>query len=144
MKNVLSKIKKKLGGISPEEELMGGEEEYVELGAEEEEDTRAKIVVRPFRLEEFEDVKMVVDSLREGKTIALINIKPLKEKDILELKRVINKLRKTCDALGGEIAGLGEDYVVATPAFARIYRTKQTPSVNDEKSSDNSDNIGEE
>ena len=63
--------------------------------------------------------------LREGYTIALVNIKPLKDRDLVELKRAINKLKKTCDAIEGEIAGFGEDYVVVTPAFASIYRSSK-------------------
>ena len=96
-------------------------EDYVELDSAAE-TPKAKIIVRPFVIEDFADIKPTLDALREGYTIALINIKPLKEKDIVELKRAINKLRKTCDAIDGDIAGLGEDYVVAAPYFARIYR----------------------
>ena len=73
-------------------------------------------------MEDFEDIKEILDCLREGSTIALVNIKPLKEKDLVELKRAISKLRKTCEAIDGDIAGFGEDYVVAAPYFARIHR----------------------
>ena len=83
---------------------------------------KGKVMVRPFVLEEFEDIKEVLDVLREGSTIALINIRPLREKDIVELKRAVSKLRKTCEAIEGDIAGFGEDYVVAAPYFARIFR----------------------
>ena len=81
-------------------------------------------MVQPFVMEDFDDVKVVLDSLREGRTIALINTRPLKEKDMVELKRAINKLRKTCDAIEGDIAGFGEDYIVAVPYFAEISRGK--------------------
>jgi SepF-like predicted cell division protein (DUF552 family) len=84
-------------------------------------------MVRPFVMEEFEDIKDVLDILREGSTIALINIKPLKDKDLVELKRAISKLRKTCEAIDGDIAGFGEDYVVAVPYFARIHRGAKQP-----------------
>jgi SepF-like predicted cell division protein (DUF552 family) len=67
--------------------------------------------------------------LREGSTIALINIRPLKEKDLVELKRAINKLKKTCDAIAGDIAGFGEDYIVATPEFASVFRSKGSSEV---------------
>jgi len=97
-------------------------EEYVELDNSKEE--KSKIIVRPYVMEEFEDIKPILDTLREGSTIALINIRPLKDKDIIELKRAINKLRKTCDAIEGDIAGFGEDYIVAVPYFACIHRTK--------------------
>ena len=68
----------------------------------------------------------ILDSLRVGNTIALINIKPLKDKDIVELKRAINKIKKTCDAIGGDVAGFGDDWICVTPAFANIYRTQKT------------------
>jgi SepF-like predicted cell division protein (DUF552 family) len=97
------------------------EEGYVELGAEPSME-KAKIIVRPFVIENFEHIKPILDSLREGHTIALINIKPLKDKDIVELKRAINKLKKTCDAIEGDIAGFGEDWIAAVPSFAKIHR----------------------
>jgi len=53
----------------------------------------------------------------------------LKDKDLVELKRAINKLKKTCDAINGDIAGFGEDYIVITPSFGKIYRSKQTEDV---------------
>ncbi len=110
----------------------GGEGEYVELGSDEGLETTSKIIVKPFTLIDFEDIKNVVDALRDGNTIALINIKPLKEKDINELKRAISKLRKTCDALEGEIAGFTEDLVIATSAIAKIQKTKQVEDLKTE------------
>jgi len=44
---------------------------------------------------------------------------------MLELKRVVSKLKKTCDAIEGDIAGFGEDWIVITPSFGEIYRNKQ-------------------
>lgn len=107
------------------------EEGYVEIETESEE-TKSKIIVRPFMMKDFEDVKEILDALRAGQTIALINIRPLKDKDLIELKRAINKLKKTCDAIEGEIAGFGEDWIVVTPSFATIYRTKQIENIKDE------------
>ena len=115
------KFTKPVGDEEDYQENAG--EDYVELGAgKSEKDDRSKVIVRPFVMEEFEDIKEILDCLREGSTIALINIKPLKEKDLIELKRAISKLRKTCEAIEGDIAGFGEDYVVAAPYFAKIYK----------------------
>ena len=107
-----------------EQEDLDKEDGYVELNSGNE-DIQSKIVVRPFNLKEFEDIKEVIDTLRKGKTICLVNIKTLKEKDILELKRAINKLKKTCDAHEGEIAGFADEWIVVTPSFATIYKTKE-------------------
>lgn len=128
MKGFLSKFKEKI--IGDEFEENDAEEEYVELDAT---DTggMSKITVRPFSIEDFSDIKQILDALREGKTIALINIKPLKEKDLIELKRAVNKLKNTCDAIEGDIAGFSDDYIVATPSFATIYRDSETSDLKD-------------
>jgi SepF-like predicted cell division protein (DUF552 family) len=126
MAGFFSRIKERLVGESYDE--LAAQENYVELETANN-DAHSKVLVRPFMLETFDDTKLILDSLREGSTIALINIRPLKEKDLVELKRAINKLKKTTDAINGEIAGFGEDYVVVTPQFASIYRTRQTQEV---------------
>ena len=117
-----NKLKEKLGTGSSSEMFEESEQGYVELGSEAAGDSRSKLMVRPFVIEEFEGIKPILDSLREGHTIALINIKPLKDKDLVELKRAINKLKKTCDALDGDIAGFGDNWIAAVPSFAYIYR----------------------
>ncbi|MBU0461546.1 MAG: cell division protein SepF, partial [Nanoarchaeota archaeon] len=118
MKGFFSRLKGKLRGEA--DDFEGGEgENYVEIDSEPTHHAgKAKISVRPFVLEEFGDIKPVLDVLREGYTIALINIKPLKDRDLVELKRAVNKLKKTCDAVEGDIAGFGEDWIAITPSFA--------------------------
>jgi SepF-like predicted cell division protein (DUF552 family) len=122
MKDFLLQLREKFTKPVEEEEDFEESEEYLELGTESQKDEKSKVMVRPFVMEEFEDIKEVLDVLREGSTIALINIRPLKDKDLVELKRAVSKLRKTCEAIEGDIAGFGEDYVVAVPYFARIHR----------------------
>lgn len=109
--------------------LFGGEKapspDYIEVDVGKEEAKKTRIVVRPFILNTFEDVNRVLEVFREGYTIALIDIKPLKQKDIVELKRAVSKLKKTVDALEGDIAGFGENTIVATPSFVEIYKSKK-------------------
>ena len=128
MVGLFSKLKDRFSVSTPE---VGQEEsdEYVEIDSLSPKEGRSKVTVRPFVLEEFDDIKQVLDDLREGRTIALINIKPLKDKDLIELKRAINKIKKTCDAINGDIAGFADDWVVVVPADAQIYRTKHTADV---------------
>lgn len=134
MKNILSSIKEKISRTfkEPEDDIRyaeEGEEDYLEIDTAHDLGTKTKIVVRPFVIEDFADIKPTLDALREGYTIALVNIKPLKERDIVELKRVVNKIKKTCDAIDGDVAGFGEDWIVVTPSFATVYRNIQTSDV---------------
>ena len=104
-----------------------GEEEYIEidLGREMK---KAKVIVRPFVLKSFEDVTPILNSLREGYTIAVIDIKQLRAKDIIELKRAISKIKKTADALEGNIAGFGENMIIVPPQFAEIHKPQAQPT----------------
>ena len=100
-------------------------EEYLEVDITKDIGKKAKIVVRPFVLKSFEDVNSILDVLREGYTIALIDIKHLRSKDIIELKRAVAKLKKTVDALEGNLTGFGDNVLVATPAFASVYKPEE-------------------
>ncbi len=137
MKETFFNLKNTLFGRRNQPRYEGGtiekaEGDYVELDSSAESSGRQRVAVKQFVMEDFEDIKPVLDSLRNGSTIALINIAPLKNKDIVELKRAVNKLKKTCDALEGDLAGFGEDYIVATPEFAYVQRNKSaTPSPTD-------------
>ncbi|MBN2367487.1 cell division protein SepF [Candidatus Woesearchaeota archaeon] len=126
MKKFLMKVKDRVKSWGFDDEASEEfEEEYLELDTNVKKTGSSKILVRPYVLEDFSDVKSVLDSLRDGYTVSLVNIRPLKDKDLVELKRAINKLKKTCDAIGGDIAGFGDDYIVVTPSFAEIYRNKE-------------------
>lgn len=118
---ILSKIK---GAFKKEEKLP--EQEYIEIDLKKDLGKRAKIVVRPFTLREFENVNHILESLREGYTIALVDIRQLRGRDVVELKRAIAKLKKTCDAIGGDIAGFGENMIIITPSFVKIYKGEKT------------------
>lgn len=97
-------------------------EEYVEIDLDSTEAPENKIIVKPFVLRQFDDINDILNALREGYTIAVIDIKPLKSKDVVELKRAIAKVKKTVDALEGSIAGFGDTTVIATPKFAEIHK----------------------
>ncbi|MFH1823377.1 MAG: cell division protein SepF [archaeon] len=118
-------FKKLLGGSGESEEETP---DYIEVDLGQDAPKKGKIILRPFVLKQFADVTRILEHLREGYTIALIDIKPLKNKDIIELKRAISKLKKTVDALEGSVAGFGENVIVATPSFVDIYRGESVTS----------------
>ena len=116
---VFDRIKRALSGKEEEPEYI-----EIDLGREVK---KSKVMVHPFVLKSFEDVNPILNSLREGYTIAVIDIKQLKSRDIIELKRAISKIKKTADALEGDIKGFGDGTVIVTPQFAEISKTIEKP-----------------
>ena len=99
--------------------MMGKDTDYspdfIEIDLEQEK-SESKILIKTFVLKVYEDINPILNALREGYTIAIIDIKTLKSKDVIELKRAISKIKKTVEALDGKIAGFGENTVIATPS----------------------------
>ena len=120
---VFDRFRKMLGKRDIEESP-----EFIEIDLEKDK-AEPKIFVRTFVLKTYEDVNPILNVLREGYTIVVIDIKTLKSKDVVELKRSISKIKKTVEALEGTIAGFGENTVIATPSFARIEKgiTEEKP-----------------
>ena len=119
---VFNKIRKAFS-----DSLGGGENEYLEIDIGGQEKEENKVLVKLFVLKHYDDVTEILNALREGYTIAIIDIKTLRQKDSIELKRAVSKIKKTTDALEGSIAGFGENMVIVTPSFAKIHKevTKQ-------------------
>ena len=113
-------------GKSEEEEAS----EFIEIdnGAKA---SDSKVAVKTFVLKTYEDINPILNALREGYSIAVIDIKTLKSKDVIELKRVVSKIKKTVEAIEGSIAGFGDNCIIATPSFAKIQKgvTEETPSI---------------
>jgi SepF-like predicted cell division protein (DUF552 family) len=89
--------------------------EFIEIDLDQEK-SDSKVFIKTFVLKVYEDINPILNALREGYTIAVIDIKTLKTKDVVELKRAISKIKKTVEALEGKIAGFGENMVIATPS----------------------------
>jgi len=119
---VFKRIRDSFKGGSDEEELG---EEYLEIDLNEKERDQ-KVLVKLFVLKQYDDVTQILNALREGYTIAVIDIRTLRKKDSIELKRAISKIKKTTDALEGNIAGFGENTVIATPSFAKIHKDESS------------------
>ena len=121
---VFDKIKKVFSGSHGDEEDMQNEYLEIDVGKGEEE---SKVLVKLFVLKQYDDVSGILDALREGYTITIIDIKNLRKRDPIELKRAIAKIKKTTDALEGSIAGFGENMVIVTPSFAKILKENSKP-----------------
>jgi len=125
---VFDKLKKSLSGRAPGED----EGDYLEIDLNQGK-IEQKVLVKLFVLKTYDDVNKVLNALREGYTIAVIETKVLRQKDPIELKRAVSKIKKTVDALEGSIVGFRENVVIATPSFAKVEREMEEPK--DEKKS---------
>ncbi len=113
-----------------------GSDEYVEMDLSQKAERKERIKIRPFTLKKYDDINEILAALREGYTIAFIDIRTLKSKDIIELKRAVSKIKKTVDAMEGTIAGFGDHALIAAPEFAEVYRG---PMMTESKSSKSDD-----
>ncbi len=97
-----------------------GTAEYIEVdsGASEQ---PGKVPIRVESLVDFNDTERIQKYLREG-SIVLLKIGSLRSKDLGELKRSVEKLRRTCSAISGDIAGVEDNLLILTPQFAKVHR----------------------
>ena len=102
------------------EDLMSEQVDYVELEGMTEKSGSGKFI-KIVTLNDFSDVEIIQRELRNG-NIVWVRIKPLKDKDMIELKRAIDRLKKTCIAVNGDIAGVDEDYLILSPEGVKIHR----------------------
>ncbi len=113
---VFNKLKKAFSGNS------SNTEDYLEIDLSSKKEDDSKVLVKLFVLKKYDDVTQILNILREGYTIGVIDIKTLRSKDPIELKRAVAKIKKTVDALEGNIAGFGENTLIVTPSFAKIQK----------------------
>ena len=107
---------KKKEGAQPEDKGS----EYVEID-ENAMHTDGKVGVRIETLVDYNDTDRIQQLVREG-NVVFLRIRELRAKDIAELKRSVEKLRRTCTAMNGDMVGVDEDFLVVTPQYAQIYR----------------------
>lgn len=101
--------------VSYEANMEEEPEEYFEVTPKKNK-LDSKLTIKYFLVNDYGDIKNILDYVREGNTIVIANIKTLKGKDITELKRAIQKIKKTCEAVGGDIVGLEENFLLIHPS----------------------------
>lgn len=95
-------------------------DEYVELESVNTAE-QGKVKIRVATLHEVKDAEKVQKMLRQG-SIVWVKIKPLKDKDMTDLKRAIERIKKTIRSIDGDVAGIDEDWLIATPGYAHVHR----------------------
>ena len=81
--------------------------------------------VRVFVLDDYENIRDILDIIRGERTMCLIDIHLLRNKDPDELRRAVDKLKKTVSAVGGELVGFHENWILAAPRNVHIHKGKQ-------------------
>lgn len=94
--------------------------DYIEVDTVRDEED-GSLLIRVETLDNFADTEKIQSQLRSG-NIVWVKIKSLKEKDMAELKRSVDRLRKTSIAVGGDIAGIDEDFLILTPKGVVVHR----------------------
>ncbi|MBI2971747.1 MAG: cell division protein SepF [Candidatus Aenigmarchaeota archaeon] len=105
--------------LKKEEKVVDDADAYTELPLEEEEQKKISIMIE--KLESLADVDKVMRAVRQG-NIVVVKIRELKDQNLDELKHAISKMKTACATLDGDIAGVGEDWVIVTPSTARVAR----------------------
>ena len=94
-------------------------DEYTEVPMELEEGRHVKIMIE--KLENYAGVDSVIRKVREG-NIVIAKIKELKESNLAELKQAIAKMKTAAANFDGDIAGVGDEWIILTPRVAKIER----------------------
>jgi hypothetical protein len=105
----IEELKKKVGVTEEDESGIG-------LIHQDESDI---IYIKSVDLENLSNIQQVSGELEKG-NIVIVYIGRLQYGQNRELRRVVDQLRGLCRTMGGDIAQLGQDYIVVTPPFVRI------------------------
>ena len=120
MVGFLRKKKESYVEDTQEEYLALSESEIIVNSPKREYDVEVKVFV----LDDYDNIRSILDTIREEQTMCLIDIHLLRNKDPDELKRAIDKLKKTVEAVSGELVGFHENWVMASPKNVRIHKGK--------------------
>lgn len=88
-----------------------------------------KTYLKAMPLRDLAELDGVKNEVNSG-NILILRITPLANKSLDDVKRAVNELCEFADAVGGDIARLGEERVVICPPGVKIWREK-TPVSNE-------------
>ena len=87
----------------------------------------SKTYLKAMPLRELSDLENIKNEVKNG-NIIILRVTPLATKSIDDVKNAVNELYQFSEAVGGDIARLGEERVVICPKTIRIWREKSSPS----------------
>ena len=99
-------------------------EEYLDLSRYKEESLEKEphMYVKVAEVQKYEDLASLLDSVYNG-NLLLLDYSMIK-RDETEEEKVVNELKKVVKDVKGDIAGLGGNIMIVTPAGVKIDRKK--------------------
>lgn len=91
--------------------------------AEGEAEEKPLAYVKAIPLKEYGDLEKIKAELRSG-NVLIVKLTPLAVSSIEAVKDAIEELKAFVEAVGGDIARLGEERIVLTPPKIKIWRRK--------------------
>jgi SepF-like predicted cell division protein (DUF552 family) len=87
-----------------------------------------KNYLKAFVLHSLQDLDKIESEVESG-NIMIVRVSPLAKKSVEDVKLAVGKLNRFTEKIGGDIARLGEERIVITPSFIRIWRKKSNGAV---------------
>lgn len=84
--------------------------------------TGAKMHVRVGEIQRYEDLKQFTDYIYGG-NVLILDFSPIAEEEVI-LKRMTNDFKKLAGEIDGDIAGIGNNLMIISPAGVKIDRRK--------------------
>ena len=82
-----------------------------------------RVYLKALSLHSLGEVDSIKNEVETG-NILIIRVGPLAEKSVDDVKRAVGELSEFTERIGGDIARLGEERIVLTPSFVRVWREK--------------------
>ena len=124
MASFLNKFKGKISGEG--DEGIDVDEFLDTLGIENEDllVEEADMWVRPYILEDTEDVAAISEDLDKG-NIVILNVEPLYKRNTIKLKQAVSRIKEHSRGIDGDIARLSEYKLLLTPSGVKVAKTKK-------------------
>jgi SepF-like predicted cell division protein (DUF552 family) len=110
-------------GLFKKGEKEENKDEFLELDENKFNESQ-EVSIRVETLGGFSDTDRIQGLVREG-NVVILRTKQLRSNDIGELKKAVDKLKKTCTAMNGDIVGVSDDFLIITPPTVSIYRGRE-------------------
>lgn len=82
----------------------------------------ANMYVRVGEIQRYEDLKEFTDYVYGG-NVLLLDFSPIADEEVI-LKRITNDLKKLAQEINGDIAGIGNNLMIVSPADVKVDRRK--------------------